>query len=570
MIPNDYYYSYQWHLPKIQCPEAWDLTLGTTNIVVAVLDSGVESTHPDLAPVLLPGWNALDNNTDTRDVTSHGTFVAGAAAALGQNSIGVASVAWGCRVMPIRVTDTNGYTSSALLASGLTYAADNGCKVANMSFRTTTSLTLSNALVYFRSKGGVVTASAGNEGVADASPNDPNLIIVGATDSGDLLASFSNQGAFVDLVAPGVSVASTGRNGSYGTTSGTSMSAPIVAGVAALVFSANPALTPAQVGQILTSTADDLGTPGWDQGYGWGRVNAYRAVQAALTTAPGDGVPPTASVLSPGTGSTISGAVNVQVNAVDNQAIAKVDVFANELFIGSLSSASGAVAWDTSKSTNGSYYVQARAYDAAGNEGSSPAVSVSVNNIVPDTTAPTVSISSPAAGATVSGTVSVSVSASDAGGIAKVELLVGSSVIGTATTSPATLSWNTTTLANGSYTLTARAYDKAGNMAVSVSKTVTVQNTVADTTPPSATITSPTSGSTVSKTVSVKVTASDNVKATRVDLYVDGKFISSTTTIPSTFSWNASKAARGAHTLQAKAYDAAGNTAMSPTVTVNK
>src|SRR5262249_39076456 len=132
-----------------------------------------------------------------------------------------------------------------------------------------------------QSKGGVLAVAGGNYATFDSAPDNPNMLVGSATDQNDVLATWSNTGNNVDLSAPGVNISTTTNGGAYGAGSGTSFSAPIVAGVAALVFSVNPALTPAQVTSVLEQSADDLGSPGWDPSYGWGRVNAARAVSMA-------------------------------------------------------------------------------------------------------------------------------------------------------------------------------------------------------------------------------------------------------------------------------------------------
>ncbi len=281
--PNDPGFSSQWHLAKIAAPVAWDTTAGASNVIVAILDSGVDGTHPDLVGNLVPGWNMYDNNTNTADVYGHGTEVAGTVAAAGNNGIGVASVAFNCSLMPVRITDTGGFGYVSTIANGLTWAADHGARVANISFEVSGISTVSSAAQYFQSKGGVVTVSAGNDATVLTIPDDPNVVTVSATDSNDALASWSNTGTPIDLAAPGVGIYTTTAGGGYGSVSGTSFSAPTVAGVAALVISANPSLSGAQVQQVLKQSADDLGAPGWDPAYGWGRVNAQKAVSMAVT-----------------------------------------------------------------------------------------------------------------------------------------------------------------------------------------------------------------------------------------------------------------------------------------------
>jgi len=566
VVPNDTYYSSEWHLPKIAAPEAWDTTPGRSSIVIAILDSGVDGNHPDLTSQLVPGWNFYDNNSDTGDVFGHGTLVAGAAAAASNNGTGVASVAGGCRIMPIRVSDTNGYASSSAISQGLTWAADKGVRVANLSFANVTKMSsINSGAQYFQSKGGVVIAAAGNDAVFDSTPDNPNFLMVSASDSNDSLATFSNTGNNIDLAAPGVSILTTKLGGSYAWAAGTSLSAPIVSGVAALVLSANPNLMSVQVQDILKQTADDLGPAGWDPSYGWGRVNAYKAVVAATGGSSADTTAPTVTITSPLAGSTLSGTATINVSATDNVGVTSVEFYINGALAGT--NATGSFSWNTASFADGSYTLQARAYDAARNIGTSAALGVSVKNTVSDLTSPTVQITSPTPGGTVAGLVSVNVSASDNVGVTKVEWYLDGAVA--ATNSSGSFSWNTTTCPNGAHAVYARAYDAAGNAGTSVTENVTVQNTLADTAAPTVTIASPAAGGTVSGVVFVNVSASDNVGVTKVEWYLNNTFMGSNASSSASFSWNAAAYANGSYSLTARAYDAAGNVGMSAATTVS-
>src|SRR6266542_3255948 len=571
-VPNDTYYSFEWHLTKIGAPTAWQTTAGASNVIVAILDSGVEATHPDLASQLVPGWNFMDNNADTSDVRGHGTGVAGTVAAASYNGTGVASVAWGCRLMPIRIADTNGYGYASAMSSGLVWAADHGSRVANISYGNVSAMSSVNtAAQYFQSKGGVVTISAGNEATFDSTADNPLFLMVSATDSTDTLASWSNKGNNVDVSAPGVNIVTTGLNATYGYASGTSFSAPIVAAVAALILSANPSLTPAQVQDIIRTSADDLGTPGFDTSYGWGRVNASKALTAAGGPPPTDTATPTATITAPSAAATVSGSASISVSASDNVGVTRVECYINGTLAGTSSTTPASFTWNTTTYPNGSYTLLARAYDAAGNVGLSSSVTVSVQNTVADITAPTATITAPTAGSVLAGAVTVNVSSGDDIGVTRVECYLNGVLVGTASTALASFSLDTRTYANGSYTLQARAYDAAGNAGTSASVSVSIQNAVVDVTPPAVQITSPTDGATISgRSTKVYVTASDNVAVTRVELLVDGKLYSKSTSSTPVFSWSTSKLARGFHTLQAVAYDAAGNSTRSSIVNVRK
>src|ERR1041385_110973 len=184
MTPNDPWFgSWEWYLPKIGAPAAWSTTTGDKNIIIAILDTGVDSTHPDLQSKIVPGWNIYNNNSDTSDVFGHGTVVAGTAGAASNNAQGVASIAWNCPIMPIRISAVDGTATYSAMANGLTWAANHGARIANISYIASNSSTVASAASYFQSKGGVVTSSAGNEAFFDKSADNPYILTVAATDA---------------------------------------------------------------------------------------------------------------------------------------------------------------------------------------------------------------------------------------------------------------------------------------------------------------------------------------------------------------------------------------------------
>jgi len=657
MIPNDTYYSYEWHLPKIGAPAAWDITTGSAAVIIAILDTGVNPVA-ELAAKMVPGWNVFDDTADTSDLTGHGTVVAGQAAAITNNSAGVAAVAWGCKIMPVRIVSPSGMGSDQMLAAGLIWAADHGAKVANSSFASLNSQTLASAAQYFSSTTqGVFTLSAGNDGLYYTEPSDPYILRISATGKNDGIPSWSTVGDFITLSAPGESILSVSASGAIVSGSGTSASAPIVAGVAALIVSANPTLTGQQVQDILKQSADDLGAPGWDPSYGWGRVNAGQAVQMArdFGGTPSDMTPPTVSFSSPGGGAVVAGTISIGANAADNVSVASVTLGVDGVDLGTDSASPYSFAWNTTSAANGAHTLRVTARDAAGNSASAQ-TNVTVDNAAPsvawtapapgafvagtaplaasasdnlsvssvvfaidgttlatdlsapystswsstttsngahtlnaraqdmagnttstqisvtvDNAAPTVSFGSPASGATVSGTVSVQVNAGDNLGIASVSVSVDGVLLGTDNTAPYSLAWNTVTAIDGPHMLSTTVRDLAGNTATA-QRSVTVSNTppADDTTPPTITIASPVNGATVSGTVSVTVSRNDNVGVIRVELYVDGALKATSVTSPFTTKWNTRKAAKGGHTLRCAAYDAAGNVGYSQVVTVYK
>lgn len=471
-IVTDPYYSSSWHLPDINAPLAWDHENGS-GVVIAVLDTGVDPTHPDLVPNMVPGWNVYDNNADSSDVYGHGTEVAGTASAAANDGIGSAGIAWGAKIMPVRISDVNGYAYFSTVAQGIYWAADHGARVVNVSFSGVAgSSTVQAAADYLRTKGGVVVVAAGNSGVQEAYAPSSSLLAVSATDKGDVKASFTSTGGFVDLGAPGVSILTTMRGGGYGYASGTSFSSPLVAGTAALAISANPGLTAAQVDSLLLGTAKDLGTAGYDTIFGYGLVNAGALVSAALSlpaAPPVDTQAPTVAISSP-LGGTVSGLVAVNVNASDNVGVARIDLYVNGAKVATDGAPPFAFSWDSKTMANGTASLTAYAYDAAGNGKASTPVSVTVNNVVPDTQPPVVTLSGLKNGQKPKGTVTVKVNATDNVKVSSVNLAIDGVIRSTVSGSSLSYSLTTRNLTIGTHTMTASAKDSSGNQA---SKTIT-------------------------------------------------------------------------------------------------
>ena len=286
---GDPYRNNQWDLAKSRVPTAWTTSTGT-GTVVAVLDTGVDAAHPDLAGQVLPGRDLVAGTSGTStDPNGHGTHVAGTIAALTGNELGVSGFAPDTRILPVRVLGADGGGSMSAVATGITWAADQGADVINMSLGSTGRLTaVTNAIAYARSKGVVVVAAAGNSRAAGSPVNypaaDAGVIAVAATDSADRIASYSNRGSYVDVAAPGSAILSTVPNGGYGGMSGTSMASPHVAALAAMIRAVRPGLTPDQVEKAITGSAVDLGTKGKDTDFGYGRIDAPAALALPVTT----------------------------------------------------------------------------------------------------------------------------------------------------------------------------------------------------------------------------------------------------------------------------------------------
>ena len=302
--PNDPEASlHQWNLDPINAYEAWDISRGTHDVVVAVLDTGIDWTHPDLAANMwndssgYHGYNFISNNHqpmddninsydevggwDSNTYTYHGTHVAGVVGAVINNNIGVAGMAQ-VRLMAVKVMNDSGEGTDATVASGIRWAVDNGADIVTMSLGVDgPSTTLQNQIAYASQNGVVTIAASGNSGASIVSypAAYPSVIAVGAIDSALRRATFSNFGSGLDIMAPGVQIYSTQGGGGYQSLSGTSTAAPHVAGVAALMLSVNPALTPTEIGGVINATATDISRVGYDTATGWGIVDAFRAVE---------------------------------------------------------------------------------------------------------------------------------------------------------------------------------------------------------------------------------------------------------------------------------------------------
>jgi subtilisin family serine protease len=284
--PTEPLWGYQWEQRQVRTPLAWDISRGRASTVVAVLDTGVQPTHPDLEAHLVGGHDFVNRDRRPRDDNGHGTAVAGVIGALASNHAGVAGACNRCAIMPVKVLDSSGSGYWSVAAKGIIWAADHGADVINLSFGgPSASSTLANAVAYARSRGAVVVAAAGNNGTTGYffPAAYTGVISVAATADLDLRYSWSNySSSWVTLAAPGCTWTSKLRS-TYGSFCGTSAAAPVVAGVAALVESANPALTGPEIEAILR--ASGVPTP-----YGIslsGRIDAFEAVhRAAYGSAP--------------------------------------------------------------------------------------------------------------------------------------------------------------------------------------------------------------------------------------------------------------------------------------------
>lgn len=283
VIPNDTYYDQQWALDAIQLEEAWETTIGSSEIVVAVLDSGAEMDHPDLVGNLVAGYDFIDDDNEPWDDLGHGTHVASVIGGLTNNAEGTAGINWHVKVMPIKVLNERGIGSVQHIIEGIEWAIDHGADIINLSLGSPdTSIALRLAVRRAVDiEGIVVVAASGNE-YEDGNPTSypaayREVIAVGATDEDGNHAPFSSSGNHLDVAAPGIEILAatwTGSGAEYAYYTGTSMSAPIVSGVIGLMLAVDGDLSPERVSSILTSNAQDVGVSGWDEFTGYGIVDA--------------------------------------------------------------------------------------------------------------------------------------------------------------------------------------------------------------------------------------------------------------------------------------------------------
>ncbi len=413
--PNDTHFDRQWGLENIgqtingvvgkvdadiDTPTAWDTT--QDGVKVAILDCGINESHPDLAGKVVDRQDFTTSASGTTDVYGHGTHVAGIVAAATNNGDGVAGVCPGCLLLNGKVLNDSGSGAYSWIASGIIWAADNGAKVINLSLGgPASSTTLENAVNYAWNKGVIVVAAAGNSN--NPSKTYPaaytNSIAVAATDNRDSRAYFSSYGSkWVDIAAPGVYVFSTWKDATsnsnpqpecYGTVcykfaSGTSMATPMVAGVAGLVWTSSYNQSAYSVRARIESTADKI--PGTGIYWSAGRVNAANAVSQSVPPTPTpsptpspspsptptpvvDTQPPVVSITSPVDGSYVfrNRILTIRVSASDNVGVKKVDFYINGSFIRTDTAKPYTASWRVPYKRNVTYTITVKAYDTSNN-----------------------------------------------------------------------------------------------------------------------------------------------------------------------------------------------------------
>jgi subtilisin family serine protease len=282
-VPNDGLWQGQWGPKRVSAPKAWDTTKGSAGVIIAVLDTGVDYSHPDLKEAFVSGHDFISDDDSPRDDHGHGTAAAGVIAARTNNGKGQAGICWRCRVMPLKVLDANGQGTTSDIAAGILWAVAHGADVISLSLGGAGSTqTLANAVETAAGKGIPVVAAAGNAGTTTPfyPAAHPEALSVAGTTSSDKLYQWSNRGSWVQVAAPGCNTAPV-KGGGYGNFCGTSSATPIVAGIAGLVLSLAPELPKEKFEQALRSTAVRISS-----GVRYGRVDALKTLAALKLTRP--------------------------------------------------------------------------------------------------------------------------------------------------------------------------------------------------------------------------------------------------------------------------------------------
>jgi thermitase len=455
VTPGDPAFGDQWGITRTGVDTAWETTRGSGAIVVAVVDTGVK-VLPDLAGRVLPGRDFVNGDADPADDQGHGTMTAGVIAAGGDNGTGIAGICWTCQILPVKVLGADGSGSYSDIAQGVRWAADQGADIVNLSLGgASDSRLLRDAVAYASGKGALVIAAAGNDGssVPHFPAAIPAVLAVGASTTTDSRYSWSNYGSsWVDIAAPGCNPAQA-RNGIVGQFCGTSSATPFVAGVAALLASTTPTPTAATIRTALTTSAERIAGTWVPQSSG--RVDAAAALASLPAT--DDHVAPATSFRSPGGNSLVRGKVTVAAQATDDVGVAKVQLLADGVVVGTDWVAPYGFSWQTT-GRGKTVTLGLRAYDRGGN------VASATRRVTVDNWGPSVRITGPASGTRhVRKTRYVTATAADTNGVTRLELLVDGKV--TQRYAGNSHKFGVQTWKHGAVmTVRVRAYDHAGNV----------------------------------------------------------------------------------------------------------
>jgi len=548
--PDDPYHEYNWGMQVSDVDDTWNHETGNSNVVIAIIDTGVTET-PDLAGRVAPGYDFVNDDNDATDDEGHGTQSAIVAAAAGNDSYGVAGACWGCTVLPVKVLGASGSGSYSDVAAGIIWAADNGADVINLSLGgPSASQTMTAAVEYARNKGALVIAAAGNDGLNQISypAAIPGVLGVAANNSAGQRYSWSNYHTVnADLSAPGCLITEDPLDGGWYWFCGTSAATPLVAGAAGLLLSEAPWAKAADLERALRLGGRHL--PGIVPFVADGTLDADAARAALLTV---DTTAPTISIKNAPSGH-VRGQFTVTVNIADDRGVKRVDaVSANKVIASSVTPAGTTRMGTETTLTINSYLVTAntitlRAIDLAGN-------STGTNiTIVPDNTPPTLAIVSPSPSQHLRETVTVTVTTSDTGsGLDRTELWHNATKLAESSTAPWSLTADTRTITDGLHSIEVRAFDKAGNR-TSRTRTWRVDNTA-----PTLTATWP-HGEWLRGRLEIGFTAVDQGGVVAVELLRLGTVVARANPANTGLFWNSFQH-NGESALTLRAVDRAGNT----------
>lgn len=533
----------QWGLDRAEVPTAWEQTVGSPDVTVAVVDTGVDAV-PDLAGALLPGYDFVNDDNDASDDEGHGTATAGVLTARGDNGVATAGVCWTCSVLPVKVLDANGSGWYSDIAAGIVWAADHDADIINLSLGGPyDSRVLRDAVAHATAAGSLVVAAAGNAGSTSAfyPAALPQALAVGASTITDARYSWSSYGpTWVDVAAPGCNPAQ-GRDGVVSDFCGTSSAAPFASGVAALVLAATPGAGVEQLRSALTSTAVPI-AGGWVAA---GRLDAAAAVGAGAGS-------PTVTVTTPAPGAYLRGTVTVTPTVSDDIGATRVEALLDGVPAAEATADPWTLDVDTTVRGGGRTTLTVIAYDGDGNSASAH-VPVTIDN-----DAPYAWLLTPRADARVRGaTVVVATAAIDRGGVRQVQLRANGQLVHTDTRAPWVAKWRPGSV-SGPVALTVSVEDRAGNVRT-LSRSVVVDNVR----PVVGFRRAPGKSTRVGGTLAVEATAGDRYGVKQVDLLINNRVVR--TDRSSRYTFRAPTARYGRQfTVQLRTQDLAGNVSYSP------
>ncbi len=385
-VPDDPRYSQQWNLwdtHGVNADAAWDLQRGSSSLVLAVIDTGIDFSHADLAGrILSGGYDYVNGDPDPSDDDGHGTMMAGIACAATDNLRGVAGIDWNARIMPIKALNSRGEGKLDAVVNSIYHAADRGARVINMSFTATTySSTLQEAVEYARARGCVMAAAAGNEGTSVLNyPAGLTYVLgVGSIGRSGYRSYFSNHNPSVDLVAPGEDIWSTALGNAYTRGSGTSEATAHVSAAALLLMAEYPGSAPEEVWRRLRDGARDLGSPGYDEEYGWGALDLFNSLRVPLVsiTSPTD-----LSYPASGKVSASASSANVGIKYLELWVDGELKE-TRELPTPDYSVSHTFTSWDLADMGEGAHEITVKAVDAGGTLSGEHAVTVFRNSSQP-------------------------------------------------------------------------------------------------------------------------------------------------------------------------------------------